>query len=83
MGTPICDKVTSSDTATVKGGKTATCKISATANGGSITTPNKLAAQRCTVSLTAEGPANPEMTPLDPSNNTTELVVDVLDKADL
>ncbi|MBI3783798.1 MAG: DUF4215 domain-containing protein [Deltaproteobacteria bacterium] len=82
LGTPICDPVTSSDTVTVKGGAAKTCKISATAFKGPIDTPNKFAPQRCTVTLAAHGPSDPEMTPLDASNNSTQLVIDLLDKND-
>ncbi|HVM97683.1 MAG TPA: DUF4215 domain-containing protein [Candidatus Acidoferrales bacterium] len=82
LATPICTKSTSSDDAIVKGAKTASCKISATADSATISTPNKLSPRRCTVTLTAAGPSDPEMAPLDPSNNVTNLVVDVLDKHD-
>jgi alpha-tubulin suppressor-like RCC1 family protein len=80
LSPPICDATTSSAAVTVKGGKTKTCKLTATANAVQISTTNKLSPQRCTVTLTATGPTNPQVAPLDSSNNTTELVIDVLDK---
>jgi len=82
LGAPICDAKTSSSTVTVPGGKTKTCKLTATADGTQITTGNPKSPQRCTVTLTATGPTNPEVSPLDGSNNSTELVLDVLDKND-
>jgi hypothetical protein len=82
LSTPVCDPLTSNPTVTVKGGTAKTCKLSATADGTQITTTNKRSPQRCTVTLTATGPTNPETAPLDASNNSTELVIDVLDKND-
>ncbi|HVM98046.1 MAG TPA: thrombospondin type 3 repeat-containing protein, partial [Candidatus Acidoferrales bacterium] len=81
LGAPICDASTSSNSVTVKGGASKTCKLTATANGAQISTANKLAPYRCTVTLTATGPS-PQVSPLDASNNTTQLVIDVLDKND-
>ncbi|MBI3784797.1 MAG: DUF4215 domain-containing protein [Deltaproteobacteria bacterium] len=82
LGTPICDSASSSPTVTVKGGASKTCKLTATADGAQISTTNQKSPQRCTVTLTATGPTNPQVTPLDGSNNATELVIDVLDKND-
>lgn len=82
LGAPVCNTTTLEDFVTVKGGKTATCKITATAFTGPIDTTNQLSAQRCVVTLSAHGPSDPEMPPLDASNNTTELIIDVLDKND-
>ncbi len=79
---PICDTATSSDTVTVKGGATKTCKMTATAFSGPISTTNKLSPQRCTVTLTAAGPTDPEAAPLDSTNNVAEVLIDVLDKHD-
>ncbi len=82
LSTPICDPLTTSATVTVKGGTTKSCKLTATANASQITTANQKSPQRCRVTLTATGPSNPQMSPLDGSNNSTELVIDVLDKND-
>jgi cysteine-rich repeat protein len=82
LGTPVCDPTTMSSSVMVKGGAAKKCKITATADAATISTINKLSPQRCTVTLTATGPTNPQVAPLDASNNTTELVIDVLDKND-
>jgi uncharacterized delta-60 repeat protein len=82
LSPPVCDSTTSSPTVMVKGGSSKTCKIMATVDPLLISTPNKLSPQRCTVSLSASGPSNPELAPLDASNNATELVIDVVDKND-
>ncbi|MBI3782986.1 MAG: hypothetical protein HY270_06250, partial [Deltaproteobacteria bacterium] len=81
LGAPVCDSTTMSSSATVKGGATKTCKVTATADGNQIFISNKLSPLRCTVTFTATGPS-PQVAPLDPSNNSTELVIDVLDKND-
>jgi hypothetical protein len=67
---------------TVKGGGTKTCKLTVTADGSQIATPNHKSPQRCTVTLTATGPTSPQAAPLDGSNDSTELVIDVIDKND-
>ncbi len=82
LGAPICDATTSSSTVAVKGGKSKTCKITATADGSQISTSNQNSPQRCAVTLTATGPTSPQVSPLDGGNNSTELVIDVLDKND-
>jgi hypothetical protein len=82
LSTPVCDSTTGSATVTVKGGATKTCKFTATAAAAQISTPNKLSPQRCTVTLTATGPSYPEASPLDPSNDTTQLTIDITDKND-
>ncbi len=79
---PVCDATTGSDTVTVKGGAKKTCKLTATADGSQIGTTNPKSPQRCTVTLTAIGPTTPQGALLDGSNNSTELVIDVLDKND-
>ena len=82
LSTPVCDSITGSDTAMVKGGATKTCKLTATVDGTQISTPNRLSPQRCTVTLTARGPSDPETPPLDPSNATTELTINITDRND-
>jgi hypothetical protein len=67
----------------VKGGATKTCTVTATANARQIDTPNKWSPQRCVVSLAATGPMNPKTAQLDPSSNSTELMIDIVDKNDL
>jgi hypothetical protein len=55
-----------------------------TFDAGTLTTPNALSPIRCTVTLGATGPTNPEIAPAqDPTNNTTTLVIDVVDKHDV
>jgi hypothetical protein len=82
LSTPVCDITTNSDTVTVKGGMIKICKLTATADPAQINTPSRMSPQRCTVSLTAVGPTSPETSPLDPSNNTTEVTIDVTDRND-
>jgi hypothetical protein len=64
---------------TVRGGSTKTCKLTATVDPTQVSTPNKLSPQRCAVTLTAIGPSSPDP---DPSNNSTEQVIDIVDKND-
>jgi RHS repeat-associated protein len=80
---PICDSTNASSTATVMGGGSRSCHLTALADAAQISTHNKLSPQRCVVTLTATGPSNPETPPLDATNNVTELLIDVLDKNDL
>jgi hypothetical protein len=80
LSTPVCDSTTSSATATVKGGTAKACTFTATADATQISTPNLKLPQRCTVMLTVTGPSDPQTPPRDASNNTTELMIDVLDK---
>jgi len=82
LGTPVCDPLAVSDTVTVNGGASKTCTVTATASASQISTPNLKSPQRCTVTLTATGPTDPQTAPLDSTNNSTELVIDVLDKND-
>jgi len=80
LGTPVCDPVALSSTVTVRGGSARLCKFTATADAAQISMPNKLSLQRCTVTLTSTGPTDPQTAPRDASNNSTELVIDVLDR---
>jgi hypothetical protein len=82
LSPPVCDPNAGSATVTVKGGATKTCKFTATAAAAQINTPNKLSPQRCTATLMAIGPSYPEAPPLDPSNSTTQLTIDITDKND-
>ena len=66
----------------VKGGATKTCSFTATATAAQIQTTNRLSPQRCTVTLRATGPTNPQTPPLDASNDVTQLTIDVVDKND-
>ncbi|MBI3782908.1 MAG: hypothetical protein HY270_05855, partial [Deltaproteobacteria bacterium] len=79
LGTPVCETRTQTNTAVVTGGGRRTCAVPAFIDGSRISTPNHRGSQRCTVSLSAQGPSNPDGTP---SNNRTELVIDVVDKND-
>jgi len=78
---PACDRATGSSTVTVAGGKTKACRLTVTADASGISTGNAKSPQRCFVRLTATGPSD-EVAPLDASNNSTELVVDVVDNND-
>jgi hypothetical protein len=82
LSTPVCDPIAGSATATIKGGATKTCKLTATVDPYQIYTTNKLSPMRCMVTLTAVGPTTPETAPLDPSNTSTELTIDITDKND-
>lgn len=82
LSAPICDSGSGASTVAVAAGGNKKCSLIATLDAAQIQTANPLSPQRCTVTLTATGPSDPEMTPLDASNNTTELVIDVLDKND-
>lgn len=64
--------------ATVAGGATKTGTLPLTATSIQVHTPNKLSPQRCIVSVSAAGPGGDS----DGSNNTTQLVIDVVDKND-
>ncbi|MFI5394004.1 MAG: right-handed parallel beta-helix repeat-containing protein [Candidatus Binatia bacterium] len=61
---------------TVKGGLTATGYLPLTINASAFSTLNALSPTRCTAILTATGPTTPDP---DPTNNTTKLVIDVVD----
>lgn len=80
LGTPVCHPLASSDTLTVQGGTSKTCTVTATASAAQISTPNLKSPQRCTVTSTATGPTNPQTAPRAGTNNSTELVIDVLNK---
>jgi hypothetical protein len=79
LGTPVCNPFTRSATVVVRGGATKRCTFTASATAAQFQTPNRLSPQRCTVTLHATGPTDP---PLDASNDTTQLVVDVVDRND-
>jgi len=81
LSAPACDRATGSSTVTVAGGKTKACRLTVTADASGISTGNAKSPQRCFVRLTATGPSD-EVAPLDASNNSTELVVDVVDNND-
>jgi hypothetical protein len=63
---------------TVKGGASAAAKLTATATAVGFSTPNSKSPIRCTAVLTSSGPGGDT----DGSNNTTNLVIDVIDKND-
>lgn len=63
----------------IAGGKAAGGKIQISATNAAFTAKNAKSPGRCTAILTATGPLHPDA---DPSNNTTNLVVDVNDKED-
>ena len=67
------------NSATVKGGATKGGPLPLTINASAFATTNAKSPARCTAVLTATGPSNPDP---DPSNNTTKLVIDVIDKND-
>lgn len=81
VGMADFDKKTdgSQNTATVQGGKTARGALLVTIDASAFATPNGSSAARCTALLKATGPTDPD---LEPSNNTTKLIIDVTDKHD-
>jgi len=79
LSPPVCDRIANSDTVTVRGGWTKICKLTATVDPTQVSTPNELSPQRCAVTLTAIGPSSPDP---DPSNNSTEQVIDIVGKND-
>ncbi len=83
LGTPDCNPDGPPTDVTVAGGKQATCSLTITAQAALTETPVKHSTRRCTVTLQASGPGGPEAPPLDPGNNSTELVIDVTDSNDL
>jgi len=64
----------------VDGGRTAKGLLLLTFDRAAITTPNAKSPQRCVATITATGPTDPDP---DPTNNTTRVVIDILDKNDL
>ena len=64
----------------VDGGKTAKGQLSLTFDAAAVTTGNAKSPQRCTATITATGPTDPDP---DTTNNSTKLVIDLLDKNDL
>lgn len=67
-------------TALVDGGKTAKANVLLTFAAAAVNTVNPKAPHRCTAELTATGPGGPADP--DTTNNTTKLVIDILDKND-
>jgi hypothetical protein len=63
---------------TLKGGKSASGKLTVTASSAAFSTPNPKSPQRCTVLLTATGPGGDS----DSTNDATVLVIEVVDKND-
>lgn len=70
------------DVVNVPGGQTKSCKITLRATASLVSTPESKSPRRCTVTLEAVGPDGPEAAPLDPSNNRTEMIVDIVDRND-
>jgi len=66
------------NTAQAKGGQSKIGKLPLTINASAFLSPNAKSAARCTAVLTATGPGGDS----DGSNNTTRLVINVLDKND-
>ncbi len=67
------------NTAIVTGGRRANGKLTLNLSAAGFATHNAKAPSRCTVQVTATGPSNPDASP---SNNTTNVVIDVTDKND-
>jgi len=67
-----------SDTVNVLGGKTAAGKLALSFAAGTFDTPNALAPARCAVQITSNGTGVTD--DANPSNNTTQLFIDVVDK---
>jgi Tol biopolymer transport system component len=68
-----------SNTASVIGGRRANGKLTLHLSAAGFATHNAKAPSRCAVQLTATGPSNPDPSP---SNNATNVVIDVIDKND-
>ncbi len=64
---------------TVKGGKKQAVALTLTIDGNQFTTGSSKSPARCTAEVTATGAADPDP---DPTNNTTKLVIDVIDNND-
>jgi len=64
--------------ATVAGSASKTRTLPLTLSSSQVHTPNRLSPQRCMLSVSAAGPGGDS----DASNNTTQLVIDVVDKND-
>ena len=64
-------------TVTVKGGKKRGVALTITIDATQFATANAKSPARCTAEVTATGPSDPDP---DPSNNTTRLVIDVVEK---
>lgn len=64
--------------AMVKGGATTTTTLPVQVQSTGISTPNKLSPYRCVATVSATGPGGDTVG----TNNTTQLVIDVLDKND-
>lgn len=82
LSVPVCDPVTQTNSILIKGGAIKACSLIVTAAAAQVSTPNKRAPHRCTVTLQAEGPGGLELPPHDHSNNATEVTVDVMDHND-
>ncbi len=67
------------DTVSLKGGASALGSVQLTVDAGTITTSSKLSPTRCTAVVSAAIAGNPGP---DNTNNTTKLVIDVVDKHD-
>jgi hypothetical protein len=64
----------------VAGGKTKTGASVLSVDRTTFNAATATSPQRCTVTYAAVGPTDPETAPLDPTNNTTTLTVDVYAK---
>lgn len=64
----------------VDGGRTGKGELLLTFDASAVTTGNAKSPQRCTATITATGPTDPDP---DTTNNATKLVIDILDKNDL
>lgn len=81
LGDVVCNSSTG-NAATVNALASKTCEVPVVADAHVISTPNQISPQRCTVTLTATGPSDPQVAPLDATNNSTQVVIDVLDRND-
>lgn len=75
--TPSADSVS-----LIKGGATKGGKVTITATSAKVLSPDKNSPARCIATYAAFGPSEPETAPRDPSNSSTQFVVDMVDKND-
>jgi hypothetical protein len=66
----------------IAGGKTNPARIATTATAARWTSAGLKSPARCRARVSVAGPSEPETAPRDPSNSSTALVIDIVDKTD-